>query len=1103
MNLTTFMVLLFSISASATGFSQNKINLQIKKSAIAEAIIQIEEQSSYRFLYNQNLGEIKQKVSVHLEDASIEQALKEVLKNSGLSYQFINTELIAINRTESIKADVVVTGKVTDAAGETLIGVSVNVKGAAKGTTTNANGEFSISAPENATLTFSYLGYETAEQKVSGQARLNIVLKQAISQLTEVVVVGYGTQRKASLTTAVASVGGESIAERGTVSPIQGVQGQVAGVDISAGSGRAGAGYSIQIRGQNSLGNSGVLYVVDGVIVEDISFLNPQDISKMDILKDAASTAVYGSRGSNGVVIVTTKQGSNVKGKAGATVTYDAYTGVRNVARMPDFMDGDQWSEYRTNSYIVPNIAQNIPYTASTAFFDNPVLMQRIADKDYTNWRDLVLKNGSQANHSLAVSGTSSNDISYILGVGYQNEKGNLVNEDFTRYNFKASVDHKISSKFRAGISLNLSLAQTERGSDLAVINAFRAAPIFKPYNAAGELDFRPGQVPNPNGGTSSFTSSVNPLIDNANSETENRKTFGLGNIYLQYSPLSWLSVKSSFSPRLTNERFGRYFGSQTEARGGLSAAAAVQNEEIFGYIFDNVLSISKIYKDHNFDFTGLFSMQQNRDELTYIRVTDLPFNSSFYNVGTGTREINASGFEKLSLLSYLARLNYSFKDKYLVTLATRLDGSSKLSPGNKWASFPSAAIAWRASEEPFLKKITQLSELKLRFSAGVAGNNNNIDPYGTQMNLSEPTYYDFGGTSALGYTPNRLPNPNLTWETTREFNLGLDLGLFRGRVSATVDAYDKLSSDIILTREIPLENGYNSITDNVGSVSNKGIELSLRTVNIKKKDFSWTTSVNFARNKNAIEELIGGKKDMIGNSWFIGQPIRSNFTYIFDGIWQESERAAALKYSAIPGQARVRDLDGNFILNNADRRIVGQQAPKWTGGFSTQFAYKNFDLSTALFARQGQQVRSAFHAEFLNFNDRGRSKLNVNYYMGANNVTPTRASNEYPQPQNPGPYWPLVGYFKDASFVKVQNIILGYTLPSRVLQKAKFKSARIYANVLNPFVWTKYDGFDPEYADGNEPRSSTSLNQIAVPQGLNNTGVSSITYQIGLNVRF
>jgi TonB-dependent starch-binding outer membrane protein SusC len=994
-----------------------------------------------------------------------------------------------------------ITGLVKDgASNEPLPGVTVQLKGTTTGTSTNADGTYAISVPDgSASLIFSYVGYTLQEIPINNRTVINVALQVDAKALEEVVVVGYGTQKKGDVTVAVASVAGEAIAERGTVSPLQAVQGQVAGVDISAGTGRAGSGYNIQIRGQNSLAGGSPLYVVDGVIVPDINFLNPQDIAKMDVLKDAASTAIYGSRGSNGVVIVTTKQGSTVKGTA--NISYDGYTGVRQNVRMPDFMTGDEIWEYRQNSYIVPElIAGNNPTSIGVAGADNPTLAQRIANKQYTNWRDLVLQNGTQNNHWLTISGTSSNNIQYVLGAGYQNEKGNLINEVFDRYNFKASVDHKLSDRWGAGASFNFSLAEIERGSDLAVTNAFRMSPLFSPYDENGNLVFRPGQIPVPGtNAVTSITSSVNPLLDNENSENNTRRSFGVGNLYLQFSPVSGIELRSTFSPRISFERNGRFWGSQTESRGGLQPAAERRNLEAFSYILDNLITARKSYQDHSFTFTGLHSIQQERYESGFSRVTNLPFNSSFYNLGTAaTRENIASDFSKISLISYMARVNYSFKDKYLLTLATRWDGSSKLAPGHKWASFPSASLAWRLSEESFLKGVALVNDLKLRVSAGVAGNNNNINAYGTQMNLSSPTFYDFNGALALGYTPNRLPNPELTWERTREYDLGLDYAVLSGRISGSVDVYDKLSKGVIMDRDVAMENGWVSIRDNVGSVSNKGIELSLRTVNISTERFEWSTTFNFARNKNAIEELLDQKVDLPGNAWFIGEPINVNYTYVYDGVWQESERDRALLYKQLPGQAKVKDLDNNGVLNNADRAIIGQRDPKWK-------------LSASLFARQGHQVYSPFHAEFTNLSDRGRNKIGMDYYMPANNITPSRISNAFPMPGRPGDYWNLVGYYKDVSFVKVQNISLGYNLPAELVQRIRLKNLRLYANVLNPFVFTDYDGFDPESASGIDASNQGSITPVSSgptvnnsPTGaLNNTGVSTVTYQFGVNLKF
>jgi TonB-linked SusC/RagA family outer membrane protein len=999
-----------------------------------------------------------------------------------------------------------VAGKVTDEKGESLIGVSVKIKGAAKGISTDVNGAFSLDAEPNATLVFTYIGFSPKEVKLTGQKTIKVTLAQAASELNEVVVVGYGTQRKSQVATAVGSVQGDAIAERGTVNPIQAVQGQIAGVDISAGSGRTGANYNVQIRGQNSLAGGQPLYVVDGVIVSDINFLNPQDIAKMDVLKDAASTAIYGSRGSNGVILVSTKSGASNKG--GATISYDGYVGIRKVARMPNFMSGEQWWEYRQDTYISPELIAGRPFTNTIGSLDNPTVLQTIADHSYTDWKNLVLQDGLQANHWLTASGRSNdNGIQYLLGAGYQNEKGNLLQDNLSRYNFKVNVDGKINKYFAAGMSVNFSFTETERGSDDAVRNAFNMAPIFKPYDANGNLVFRPGQIPVPNSTVvSSFTSTVNPLLEIPNSQNNTRRNFGVGNVYLQYSPVSWIDVRSTFSPSVNFVRNGRFWGSLTGVGDGLLPDAQRVNQQSTSYIFDNIVTIRKAIKDHNFTFTGLYSMQKDRFESDTTKVNDLPFNSSYYNLGSSSnRQLASSNFSQFSIISYLARVNYSFKSKYFVTLANRWDGSSKLAAGHKWSSFPSAAVAWQVSEEPFLKTADFISDFKARFSAGIAGNNNNIRPYESQMNLSSPSYYDYGGTVALGYSPNRLPNPSLTWERTREVDFGIDYGFFRGRISGTIDLYSKLSKGLLLSRDLPLETGYSTIKDNVGSVSNKGIELSLRTVNISKKDFSWSTSFNFARNKNSIVDLLDKKENLVGNWWFIGQPINVNYIYVFDGIWQESERATALKYGQLPGQAKVKDLNNDGKISSTDdRAIIGQKDPKWTGGFSTQFTYKAFDLSASLFARQGMQVYSAFHSVFTRYNDRGTNKIYNDYYMPANSVTPARSSNTYPQPNNIGPYWDGVtgvGYYKDISFVKVQNIVLGYTFSPKMLQKIKLKSLRLYANVLNPFVWTKYDGFDPESASGIDASTATDISNTTTGS-INNTGPSTVTYQFGLNIK-
>lgn len=1017
---------------------------------------------------------------------------KKVLLNGENVYLNKNTEAQEIRVTGKVISD-------EDDAG--IPGVNVRVKGTSTGTITDLDGNYALEVPsQEAVLVFTSVGFVTEEVKVGNQSTINMTLAPDIQQLSEVVVVGYGTQKKTDVTGAVASVGGEAIAERGTVNPMQAVQGQVAGVDISAGSGRAGAGFDIQIRGQNSLAGGDPLYVVDGVIVNDINFLNPQDIESIDILKDASSTAVYGSRGSNGVVQVTTKKGSNARGET--TISYEGYVGVRQNVRQPDFMSGEEWWEYRQNSYIVPSIRNNTPYDATVGGLGgSPTLTRRVATKDYTDWPSYFLQTGAQQNHWLNITGTSQGGLNYVIGGGYQEEEGNLIKDLYRRYNFKASVNHKISDKWTAGASVIMALSQTDRGSQNAVLNAYRMSPLIVPYDDEGNLIFQPAKVDG-----IGFTSTPNPLIETENSTDETRSTFGVANLYLQYSPLEWLDLRSTISPRFEFEREGIYEGPFTQSGQGLYHFAEMEKEEEFSYTMDNQVMVHKELGEHNFNFLALHSLFYEREESSFIEADYLPFNSNIYNLETAGKDniLAGSDYSKVSLISYLGRLNYSFRDRYLFTVSNRWDGSSKLAEGYKWASFPSAAIGWRISEEAFMENFDFVYNLKARLSYGFTGNNN-IDPYSTQSVANNQTFYSIGGNPALGYSPSGIVNRRLTWERTSELNFGLDYDLFQGRVSGTVELYDRVSEDLLMARELPWESGWGELTDNVASVRNSGIELALRTVNIRTNDFSWSTSFNFSKNNNEILELFGGDQDLPGNEWFIGQPVDVNYHYQTDGVWRGGDD---ILYGQTEGEGRVKDLSGPEGIPDGridaayDMTVLGTQFPDWTGGFSTAIVYKGFDLSASLFTRQGVQVYSPFHSSYANLHDRGRQRLDVEYYMVDNPVTRPSNSNEYPMPQNWGPFWregnnnrdeegnsesEQPGFYHDASFVKVQNIVLGYKLPENMLQRVKLKSLRVYLNVLNPFVFTDYTGFDPEWAD----------------EDVNDSGNAFVTYQLGVNLKF
>lgn len=1001
--------------------------------------------------------------------------------------------------TPSLGQEITVSGKVT-ASGDAspLPGVSVLIKGTSTGTTTDTDGLFTLRVPDgSATLVFSFIGYAPQEIAVGSRTTVDVSLAADVTELNEVVVVGYGSVKKTDLTGAVATIDPAVITKRGPVSALEGVQGQVAGVDVSNPSGRAGAGFKIQVRGQQSLKGGNPLFVVDGVITDNIDFLNPQDIERIDILKDASSTAIYGSRGAYGVVIVTTKQGSSAKKP---TISYDGYYGIRKAARLPEFMDGDTWWNFRQDAYITPELLKSPP-GAYDANFGNTAankteLQRRLDENDFTDWPALLIQTGRQQNHWISASGMSENKMGYTLGIGYQEETGNIIHESYKRYNVKLNVHQVLSDQWTAGANMNLSVADQQAGSPFAIVNAFRMSPLMKPT-----LTDHPDQValqPGKDLPYIDMTSSSNPLVDMENAKNDRRTYNVLGNVFVQYSPITWLNVKSTIAPSFRFDKRGHYNGPNSEGRLGLPGQADLSTVESFSYVWDNQVSVNKKIDDHTFNFMALYSQNLFRGDTTYMSGNNLPFNSGYNNIGSAPTadQRSDSGFGKYALISYALRLNYSWKDKYFVTLSDRWDGASVLAEGHKWTSFPSAAVSWKISQERFLSDITAINHLALRASYGFTGNNA-VDPYTSANTASRQTYYDYGGTSAGGFAP-VLGNRQLAWERTREVNVGVDYSLFSARVTGSIDVYNRLSKDLLIRRNLPPESGFPWVWDNVATVRNKGVEIVLNTVNISTNDFTWSTSFNFTKNKNEIVELLNGKGDLVGNKWFIGQPIRVNYTYVSDGIWQEADRELAKTYGQLPGQARVKDMNDNNVIDAGDRRVIGTPMPSWTGGMSTTFSYKGIDLSASLFTRQGVQVYSPFHEEFLNWDDRGRQKLNVNWYMQPNNVTPTRESNEYPQPKNFGPYWRTengVAAYKDASFVKVKNITLGYTFPSALLERAKMTSLRVYMNVLNPFVFTKYTGFDPEWADA-------TFNGI-VTSGNVDGGMSSITYQAGVNVKF
>ncbi|MBL3656118.1 SusC/RagA family TonB-linked outer membrane protein [Fulvivirga sediminis] len=1036
--------------------------------------------------------------------SKVVQHLKHVFAYTFLAVAFLLPPLHGYSQSTTIS------GTVEDGTGEKLPGVSIIEKGTTNGAITDSEGRYRLDVPSDAVLIFSFIGMNSQEVPIAGRSTLDIVMEENISELEEVVIVGYGTQKKKDLTGAIAGVEAKTISERGATSPIQSLQGSVSGVQITNSTGRVGDGFNVTIRGKNSIkdGSNSPLYVVDGVITESIDFLNPQDIAKIDILKDASSAAIYGSRGSNGVVIVQTKSGANIP--SGTSFSFESYVGVKSTARLPKMMSPEKWKYYHTSAYLATsnNGAGRTPeeYMDQVVLppSNNSVLRERFDNLDGFDWYDAVLKTGTQTNNHLSIAHRAGASA-YTLGLGYQKETGNIENEELEKFTLRSGIDQEINSKLKVGANISLSLTNLQRGSELAMQEAFRLNPFLSPWaidennnEIVGELFPQPGKLTDPNGNVViDKTSTYNPLLEIQNSSNETRQWNGVGNTYIKYDVVDWLTFQSTFSMGLQTSRRGVYFGGMTNegVSFGGEASSRVNRFENFNYTWDNQLNFNKTYGDHSFNALALQSIFVNRTETEYFSSRYQPAEREFYNVGLGAPSSYTLGnvFFKSQLASFALRLNYTYKDRYLLTLTNRWDGSSLFPEENRWDSFPSAALGWRITEEDFMD-VDAISDLKFRVSYGATGNNN-VDPYSSLNVLSSRSFYNFGNPNdvAQGFAADTLANKNLKWEKTSEVNVGLDFSLLDYRVTGSVDWYSRTSDELLVDQKLPFETGYSAINSNAASVRNSGVEVLLTTTNIRNEALTWETTFTFTKNTNEILSIYGQKEnDDVANGWFIGESIDAHYNYEFAGIWQADEADQAKAYNQTVGQAKVTDVNNDTEIKPEDDRIIlGSANPDWTGGLISRLNLFNFDFTFSLSAVQGVLAYSNFHSNFEDVRDRGRQKLDIaDWYIPENNVgVPAQTSNSYPQPRNEGAYWRNngVGYYKDASYVKVNNISLGYTIPQNLLNRWNVEQLRVYVNVLNPFVFTDYTGYDPEWAGAS----------LGVGR------VSSVTTQFGLSLKF
>jgi TonB-linked SusC/RagA family outer membrane protein len=927
----------------------------------------------------------------------------------------------------------------------TLNNVTVQVKGANRGTQTDQNGQFSLEAAPDAILIFSRVGYASQEVSIGGKKYLDIQLVATAKEMSEVIVVGYGTQKKADVTGAVASVPKSRLSELPVTNVLQAVEGSVAGVSVTNTSAVPGATPTVLIRGQNSItANSGPLLVVDGIPLNkaggSINDINPNDIASIEILKDASATAIYGTNGSNGVILITTKRG--VTGKA--VIRYNGYAGrddlehilqprdaASYVQKYADYMQ--QTNQPQTNP--VPNAAELANYNAGKT----------------TDWMKETTQPGITQDHNLSISG-GNKDVRYFISGEYMQQRGSIKGYQYHRASFRANLDITLTNFLTIGTSAFVSNNNYD-GGRANLLFATAMSPYGQEYNPDGTYAIYP-MYPE--------LLYTNPLIGLYSSQANHNYNLN-GNGYAEVKfggVLKGLRYRLNVGYNYIPSALYTYAGRSDNNPLG---TATTLNSETTGYTIDNLLLYSRDFGSHHLDFTGLYSAQQRFYFVDAYSATGFVNDLLLYNnigagatvsaASTGNGLPNGSFSNKYNLNSQMVRINYSFADRYLVTLTARRDGSSVFGANtSKYGVFPVAAVGWNMTNEDFMKSLTFINNLKIRASYGKSGNEA-INPYST-ITTDNAVRYPFNGISTIGVLAGNLGNADLHWESTIGTNVGVDFAILRSRITGTIDVYSNHTSGLILRRNIPSITGYANVLDNLGKTTNKGVEVTLNTQNVVTKDFEWDMSVNFSANQNRIVDLYGDRKSDTGNTWFIGHPIGVIYDYKMDGVWQTGEDASKQDPGAKPGDLKFRDVNKDGKITSNDKVILGQTTPKWIGGITNTFRYKDFRLSFFIQTVQGI-TKNNTDLNYVDESGRRNTPAEVGYWTTANKSQTRPALSFF----NTRGY----GYGSDASFTRLKDITLSYTVSPRLLDKLQLGSLTIYASGRNLYTWTKWIGWDPE----------------------------------------
>ncbi|OIR12902.1 TonB-dependent receptor SusC precursor [mine drainage metagenome] len=934
----------------------------------------------------------------------------------------------------------IITGTVTDAeTGEPIVGASVRVADTKRGTVADEKGNFKLQLPASSTgmLLITGVGYKTAEIKAQdGVVHVKLVAVNKL--LNDVVVVGYGTKKRSDITGAVVSVPKARLSDLPVTNVLQSLEGAVAGLNITTTSSVPGSSPSIVSRGNNSINAGSSPYIViDGIPViqtagGNYNNINPNDIASIEVLKDASATAIYGVKGSSGVILITTKRG--VTGKP--VIRYNAYGGVEELAHIlrprsgPDYVQKyadymKQTGQPQTNP--VPNYGELANYNAGKT----------------TDWLSVASQQGIITDHNLSISG-GTQDIKYFVSGEYMNQKGVVKGYQYHRASIRSNLDINVTNFLTVGMS-SFFASNNYDGGRANLLFATAMSPYGTVYNADRTYAIYP-MYPE--------LLYTNPMLGLTTDRISRTYNFN-GNAYAEVKfsgKLKGLKYRLNAGYIYFPERYANYTG---RAANDLIGTASITNAHTNNYTIENIITYTKDWKKNHVDFTGLYSSQE-RNYITTTAGASGFINDiiSFNNLGAGATQTSSSYSDRYGANSQMGRINYAYDGKYLFTATARRDGASVFG-GNadKYGVFPSVAFGWNVTREKFMRNVSFVDNMKLRVSYGKTGNEG-VGVYQT-ITTDNAVRYPFNGLSTIGVTAGNLGNANLHWENTKTLNIGLDFAVLKNRINGTVDFYNSNTYDLLLRRSLPIITGYSSVWDNMGQLSNQGIELSLNTQNVVTKDFKWETSIVFAANKNKIIDLYGDKKDDLGNRWFIGHPINVVYDYVMQGIWQVGQDPSTQDPGSKPGDLKFKDLNGDGKIDGTnDRTIIGQTVPKWTGGLTNTFHYKNFNLNIFIQTAQGMTKGNPD----LNYNDetgRRNTPAEVGYWTSTNNNN-TRPALSY---NNTRGY----GYASDASYTRIKDVTLSYVFPQKMMDRAHLGSCTIYLSGRNLYTFTKWIGWDPE----------------------------------------